>query len=371
MDQENNQEITQPTEPLVMASEKPKASSSVLPVISILISIFSFSVAGGSLWFSLRPQQPATDNKTLLEWQKHEDTLKILENKTDDLKKAVTLLETQKTSDTSNNKPIDTESQKKADAAIQQQIDALKLATGNQEVVNKSLAGQQALLSTLQDSLRNLEKKQQLQDQNLITLEKTVHEKKKSLIHQQLLLIGLIELQKIESRGAVFDKALESLKKLASDDEEVLSELQKLEEYGSNGVANISTLEKKLQQLAPEIVRSQYLKENGSWWEQTLYQLSTVISIRRLNETGQNDETVDAVIARALGNMQEENLSAATEEISSLEGLPSDVSKNWLEEAKARIILDETTEQIFQLIVKRLAESDHSVSATDTTGTAP
>lgn len=130
--------------------------------------------------------------------------------------------------------------------------------------------------------------------------------------------------------------------------------LDQLAPYADDGAQTMQDLQRGLAGLAPEIVRGAIVGKGDSWWRQALYHVASVVSIRRVGSTVPGDQA-DAVVARAQGLVEEDDLAGAITALQGLTGLPAQTAAPWLQEAKARLAVNAAEDELTRLAISRLA----------------
>lgn len=149
-----------------------------------------------------------------------------------------------------------------------------------------------------------------------------------------LLVVG--QLRDAVNRGDSYAFELQTTRKVLGDHADT-SPLEALSPMADAGVPRKETLQNAWPGVAKGILRSAVLSPDGDFWQRTLYKVTSLISIRKID--GQGNST-QAVVARAEARVGEGDLSKAIQELSHLDGAPSDTAAAWVRSAKARVSAD-------------------------------
>jgi len=152
--------------------------------------------------------------------------------------------------------------------------------------------------------------------------------------------------------GKPFAAELSAFEELAKPEESAGSPLASLAPYADSGIPTFATLLVTFDQSVDSLNASLSIPPaNAGFWERLMYNLTHLISIRRIDDT-QTGSTEQAIVGRAQAHLEREEIEAATAEIKSL---PESVRGNfaaWLDDAQmvveAPSFIDQLEEQVMQ-----------------------
>lgn len=165
--------------------------------------------------------------------------------------------------------------------------------------------------------------------------EKAAREISSQHAQAQALLLVVGQLRDAVDRGDPYEYELHAVRRVAPPEEEV--QLDALEGAASTGLPRRAALLNSLTLLAPTILRAGVIAENGSIWRRAAARLASLVTVRRIDGTG--DDTA-SVLARAQTAARDDDLAKAVQELSALGGAPSEVAAPWIRDARARITVD-------------------------------
>jgi hypothetical protein len=256
-------------------------------------------------------------------------------------------------------------------AALEQQLNALKASAGNTEQIAKRLSelqlaagGREVLTQSIQDIQSSTAATQGEVDRlrtqlaavspRLDKVEASMADRRQQALRAEALVLAVGQLRRALEDSKPFAKELAAVKGLTSGDSDMSGLIDQLQPFADEGVRTQEDLEKDLARLAPEMVRSAIVGDGQSWWRQALYHIESVISIRRIGAAVPGDD-VDAVVARAQGKLDENDLKGAVAALQGLAGLPAEVAATWIRDANNRVTVDNAEAEMSRLAVERIS----------------
>ena len=151
-----------------------------------------------------------------------------------------------------------------------------------------------------------------------------------------VLVVGL--LREALANGQPFEKAFQSLKAVSGDDPAVKAAALLLKKNASTGIPTLAGLRDRFDLIAGKIVTASKALEEHGWFERVANRIRSLIAWRRVDQKGE-DDSVDAVVARAEKHLKAGDLKAAVEAVKGLMGNPKivPVADPWLADAKGRL----------------------------------
>jgi len=214
---------------------------------------------------------------------------------------------------------------------LQAAVDRLKdeLASVKSDVSSSAeqASGQKDQISALSAALKSQLEKQSEQDGNA---------------EEALVLLALGELQR-ESRGSeAFSGAVEQA--LSVTPEGMHTDLADLMTVAKVGAPTDRDLRAGFEEIAGDIAQASRLPDSETWYGKTLHNLASLVKFRRIDDV--TGDSVDAIVARAEQKLAGRDLAGAVKVVESLQGEAADVAKDWLSQAKARLLIDQTLSKL-------------------------
>ena len=150
------------------------------------------------------------------------------------------------------------------------------------------------------------------------------------------LLLGAVELRDALGRGAPFAAEITALKQAFAGDRGVMAALASLSKSAQRGVASHDDLARRLELLAPRLLRAAKRPADGGWIEETWARISALVVIRPTGGDAVGDKP-GAVLARAEAKLALGDLDGAVGEVERLRGPAAAAAGDWLAAARARL----------------------------------
>lgn len=150
------------------------------------------------------------------------------------------------------------------------------------------------------------------------------------------LLLGAVELRDALGRGAPFAAEITALKQAFAGDRGVMAALASLSKSAQRGVASHDDLARRLELLAPRLLRAAKRPADGGWIEETWARISALVVIRPTGGDVVGDKP-GAVLARAEAKLALGDLDGAVGEVERLRGPAAAAAGDWLAAARARL----------------------------------
>ncbi len=150
-----------------------------------------------------------------------------------------------------------------------------------------------------------------------------------------VLLLGAVELRGAISRGAPFAAEITALKQAFAGDAPVMAALASLSKSASAGVPSHDDLARRLELLAPRLLRAAKRPADGGWIKETWARISALVVIRPTGGDVVGDQP-GAVLARAEAKLALGDLDGAVGEVERLRGPAAAAAGDWLAAARAR-----------------------------------
>jgi hypothetical protein len=150
------------------------------------------------------------------------------------------------------------------------------------------------------------------------------------------LLLGAVELRDALGRGAPFAAEITALEQAFAGDRGVMAALASLSEWAPRGVPSHDDLARRLERLAPRLLRAAKRPADGGWIEETWARISALVVIRPTGGDVVGDKP-GAVLARAEAKLALGDLDGAAGEVERLRGPAAAAAGDWLAAARARL----------------------------------
>ena len=150
------------------------------------------------------------------------------------------------------------------------------------------------------------------------------------------LALGAVELRDAIGRGAPFAAEIAALKQVFAGDGRVMAALASLSKSARRGVASHDDLARRLELLAPRLLRAAKRPADGGWIGETWARISALVVIRPTGGDVVGDKP-GAVLARAEAKLALGDLDGAVGEVERLRGPAAAVAGDWLAAARARL----------------------------------
>jgi hypothetical protein len=151
-----------------------------------------------------------------------------------------------------------------------------------------------------------------------------------------VLALGAIELRDAIGRGAPFGAEITALEQAFADDALTMAVLAPLSKWAPGGVPSHDDLARRLERLAPRLLRAAKRPADGGWIEGTWARISALVVIRPTGGDVVGDKP-GAVLARAEAKLALGDLDGAVGEVERLSGPAAVASGDWLAAARARL----------------------------------
>ncbi len=152
----------------------------------------------------------------------------------------------------------------------------------------------------------------------------------------QALVASLSALREVMRTSSGFESELATLQALAQGDVTLEEGVDQLNAYAKDGISSKAALMASFDSVANDIVRAIAIPEGAGWVEQTIKNITSLVSIRRAPGNQDGDGPL-GIVARAEQNVRAGDLAGAVKEFETLEGKPLEAAQGWMAQAKARL----------------------------------
>ncbi|WP_417782886.1 uroporphyrinogen-III synthase [Terasakiella pusilla] len=234
--------------------------------------------------------------------------------------------------------PVDVQPLLDKIAALEGTIGALQTEIASIEISNTSGASVEEVKEIVALKVENDRLNQLVIELNarLTDLEAAQVQERSSSDSAQALVASLSTLREVLRTSSPFEAELAALAALAQGDVTLESAVDGLKPYATSGLASLSALTTSFKTAANDIVRAVAVPEGAGWVEQTVKNVTSLVTIR--SAPGNLDgEGALGIVARAEHNVQNGDIAAAITELETLAGNPREAAQPWIDQAKARL----------------------------------
>lgn len=239
--------------------------------------------------------------------------------------------------------PVDVQPLLDKIATLEGTISALQNEISSIEISNASGASVEEVkqIVALKDENERLNQLVIELNTRLTDLEAARVQERSSSDNAQALVASLSTLREVLRTSSPFEAELAALAALAQGDVTLESAVDGLKPNAASGLTSLSALTTSFKTTANDIVRAVAVPEGAGWVEQTVKNVTSLVTIRRA--PGNLDgEGALGIVARAEHNVQNGDLAAAIVELETLQGNPKEAAQPWIDQAKARLDAQKT-----------------------------
>ena len=162
------------------------------------------------------------------------------------------------------------------------------------------------------------------------------------------LLLAVGRLRDVTRTANEFSTSFAAAQALSINSPENTVSLEILQKYAAKGVPSLTVLQRRFDSLSGDIVRASYVAAGDGWVDQTIFNLSKLITFRRTGVEGALKDDIAGLVARVELLLLAGDLKAAVGVVRKFVGEPAKVSYKWLKEAQGRLAVDDAVENLFQ-----------------------
>lgn len=175
---------------------------------------------------------------------------------------------------------------------------------------------------------------------------------------REALMLAVAQLATPMQQGAAYETEMAAIARLTGADSGLEEELTVLKNHAATGVPTIAVLADRFPDIAAAAVRAERAGESQSVVGETLNRIAGLVSLRR---TGQVEgETVEARTARAEEALERHDLAAAVSEMAALQGPAAEAVAPWMDDARARLAVNDALARLRSHAVANLSQSADS-----------
>jgi len=161
------------------------------------------------------------------------------------------------------------------------------------------------------------------------------------------LLLAVGRLRDVTRTANEFSTSFAAAQALSINNPENKVSLEILQKYAAKGVPSLTVLQRRFDSLSGAIVRASYVAAGDGWVDQTIFNLSKLITFRRTGVEGALKDDIAGLVARAELLLLDGDLKAAVGIVRKFSGEPARVSYKWLKAAQGRLAVNAAVEKLF------------------------
>ncbi len=170
----------------------------------------------------------------------------------------------------------------------------------------------------------------------------------------QALVLAIGQLRVAVDAGQPYAQPLASLQALSAGIDETAGDLAALAAGAPTGIADRDALKSDFPAMAQEVRDAVLLPADARWWDQAIAKVEGLVTVRPA--PGEVDgEDVGAVLARAEGRLETNDLTGAVAAIALLEGDAAAASAPWRQRAETRLAAETALGNLTSFAIARLA----------------
>ena len=239
-------------------------------------------------------------------------------------------------------------------ATMMERAESLQMTPGGPEALTQSLARVNSAVNS--DGSMNLQIMNQIRESDPIlgTLMRDVNGED---LKAAAMLLALNKIRDTMGQTArPFSEDLALLEKLAGNDPQTRTAIERLAPYARSGVLSTDRLGEEFQGLAGEIVMAKMRGEDASVRDRALARLDDMMIVRRIDDVQGNSP--DAIVARAEKMMNDGNVRGAIAELEKLDGQSAAVARPWIEQAQATVAANDATNNLTQAALTQMSQGE-------------
>lgn len=246
--------------------------------------------------------------------------------------------------------------------ALAPRVDALERATAQlQESINALPAEEASNAQQVSQELLDRVSRLESQSANAISLAQQVRSLEGSVavardtagkLAATVLAVG--QLTQAASGSGPFVRPLAVVRGLGGDDPAMAQAAASLEKYAATGVPTVSMLRSVFPQMANAVVKATPVVVGEDWSDRVLNQIASLVSVRKTGDAALAGGGVDGTLARAKNALMAGDLQTAVTAIESLPAPSAAPAASWLQQAHARLEVDQALASLEQQAISRL-----------------
>jgi hypothetical protein len=183
--------------------------------------------------------------------------------------------------------------------------------------------------------------------------EKEVHDLAAQHASAQAMLLVVGQLRDAVNRGDPYTFELQAVRRIVANRDDLV-QIDALAPAAAEGVARKDALFARFPNVAKDALHAGVLPSDGDLWQRALHKLTSLVDIRQIDGRGTGTA---AVVARSEAWAKDGDLAKTVQELSALEGRPSDVVAPWLKAARTRLDIDRALSELSASTAAQTAKS--------------
>jgi len=161
------------------------------------------------------------------------------------------------------------------------------------------------------------------------------------------LVLAVGQLREAARGTAPFAIALQAVEALAEAREALVRPLSVLKPLAKTGAPDFIALRLHFNRIAGRIAHESFVPKGDGWIDRTLGKVSRIFTFRRTGTTAAGSDDENGLVARAELHLAAGDLGAAVIILEGLTGPGLAHARSWLEEARARLVVDASIRTLF------------------------
>ena len=164
--------------------------------------------------------------------------------------------------------------------------------------------------------------------------------------------LALVQLGAVLRRPGPFDLELAVVRSNAAAAPELIPLLTKIAPYAATGVPGNAQLQRDFAVLRARVDSSEHGSMPMAWMTRLIAWPRSALASRSVAPSP--SELTDKYVGEAAGEMGRDNLPGAVASVQQVGGVARELLSNWMEDAEARVAIDELARQLNDLVVQQL-----------------
>lgn len=179
-------------------------------------------------------------------------------------------------------------------------------------------------------------------DARLQSVEAAVRAPREGLSGAAATVLAITQLAQALKGSGPYATELAAARALEAAAGDIRKELDVLEPRSARGIPTLAALQARFPEVAADVVRADRLGSAESWFDRVLTRITGLVTIRRTGAAAAAADGTEALLARAEESLSAGDLQMAVNAMAGLTGPAGEAAAPWLEEARARLLADQS-----------------------------
>lgn len=234
-------------------------------------------------------------------------------------------------------------------------IGILNRSIEGQETLGESMSGINSVVMNMQGRIDELDTALEDARKDDEELAKVLDSVSRDDLTAAAMLLALNQMRSTMNQEQNFEQDLEIVRRLAGDDEELLSAIDRLAPHAESGVLSKQGLSREFKGVAGEIVLAKMAGEDVSVKDKVMGRLGEIVKVRK-EDADPDAQDTEAIVARAEALLDEGDVKGAIAELEKLEGEPAEAAAPFMEQARGTAAADDVSTLMISAVAQRLAK---------------